>query len=113
MTLREARCAFSYRLALLILHAKDLGYEVAFDEVTERITEKDPTSDHMKNSVHHQGLAADLLLYWRGTYLTQSEDYKELGLYWERMGMKLGLPFRWGGNWGDGNHFSFEWQGIK
>lgn len=113
MTLREARCAFTQCLAELVLLAKTLGYEVAFDEVTERITEKDPTSDHMKNSLHHIGLAGDLLIYKDGKYLTSTEEYTLLGTEWEQMGVRKDLPLRWGGRFKDGNHFSLEWGGRK
>jgi len=50
---------------------------LAYDEVTERITNKDPTSDHMKNSLHHMGIAGDLLLYKNGKYLDKSSDHEE------------------------------------
>lgn len=111
MTLREARCAFTRHLATLVLRAGDLGYEVAFDEVTERLTEKDPTSDHMPGSLHHHGLAGDLLVYKDGKYLTSTDEYTALGELWEQMGRESGLPLTWGGRFRDGNHFSLKWNG--
>ena len=113
MTLRQARCAFSVCVAEAILYIVSQGYEVALDGGTERLTEKDPTSDHMKNSCHHVGLAQDLLLYRNGVYLTQTHEYEALGLYWEELGRKRGLPLAWGGRFNDGNHFSLAWQGRK
>lgn len=113
MSLRQARCDFSRCLADLIIHATELGYEAAFDEVTERITEKDPTSDHMKGSLHHIGLAGDVLLYKDGKYLTSTEEYLPLGTFWESLGITRNLPLRWGGRFKDGNHFSYEWGGKK
>jgi D-alanyl-D-alanine carboxypeptidase-like protein len=113
LTLREARVAFTLAFAELTLQACKLGLEAAFDEVTERITAKDPTSDHMPTSVHHIGLAGDLILYRNGVYLTATEQYKPLGELWERMGVERGLPLVWGGRFTsqDGNHFSLGWQG--
>ncbi len=113
MSLRQARCAFSRCLAELVLYAFSLGYEIAFDEVTERLTEKDPTSDHMPGSTHHSGLGADLLLYKSGVYQVNTEDYLELGLYWEQLGLARNLPLVWGGRFrhADGNHFSHSWMG--
>ena len=75
----------------------------------ERITEKDPTSDHMKNSLHHLGLANDLDLYFNGVYLTRTEDHKFSGDKWKSMHPLC----RWGGDFKhpDGNHYSLEWQG--
>jgi hypothetical protein len=113
MTLRQARCAYSIALATLILRAGDYGLEIAIDEVTDRVTEKDPTTDHMKGSLHEIGLAADLLLYRNGVYLTSTEDYRKLGELWEQMGKQLGLDLAWGGHFSkpDGNHFSLRWNG--
>lgn len=109
LSLRQARVAFTLACARLILEASRLGFEPAMDEGTERLTAKDPSSDHMKNSLHHVGLALDLLLYRDGLYLTQTEDYRRLGEFWER----LHVLARWGGRFNDGNHFSFEWEGRK
>ena len=121
MTLREARCAYSVCVAELVLYAVSQGYEAALDEGTERITDKDPTSDHMKGSLHHLGLAQDLLLYLKGVYLTETAQYQFLGLFWKELGVKKGLPLAWGGDFldkngrpkPDGNHVSLSWMGIK
>lgn len=103
MSLREARVLFTIYLAQLILYAFDLGYEVALGESADFITAKDPTSDHMKGSLHSMGLAADLALYRDGVYLTKTEEYAELGDKWKNL-----HPYcRWGGSFSDGNHFSF------
>jgi hypothetical protein len=112
MTLREARCAFSAAL-IELLTALPEGCEFAFDEVTERLTEKDPTSDHMAGSLHHLGLAADILLYFNGKYATQTESYTFLGEKWEAIGRRRNLPLAWGGRFQrpDGNHFSLKWNG--
>lgn len=113
MTPRQARCAFSMCVAELILYASTQGYEIAIDEATERLTEKDTTSDHRPNSLHHIGLAVDLLLYLNGVYLTDSVQYLFLGRFWKELGVKKGLPLTWGGDFKhpDGNHFSLSWQG--
>lgn len=112
-SLRLARCAYSQALAELVLWIIAQGYEVAFDEVTENLTAKDPTSDHMPGSTHHVGLGADLLLYKNGDYLTNSEEYRFAGEQWELMGAERHLPLAWGGRFGhpDGNHFAHNWNG--
>ena len=91
MTYREARCRFSEALAELVLHARDLGYEIAFNEVMDRVTEKDPTTDHMKGSLHELGLAADMDLYKSGVYLSKTEDHLPLGEWWEARGITWGF----------------------
>jgi len=114
VVLREARCRFTYCLMLLLKHMFDMGYEVALDEVTERLTEKDPTSDHMPQSLHHIGLAADINLYDRqGRWLKHTEDHRSFGEWWEQLGRDLKLPLAWGGHFGDGNHYSLSWGGRK
>lgn len=113
MTLREARCAFTLAVADLIAWAVMHGYEVALAEGMERLTERDPTSDHMPNSLHHVGLAQDLDLYRDGKYLTQTEDHRPLGEKWEELGRRRGLPLAWGGHFKDGNHYSLAWGGRK
>lgn len=113
MTLREARCQFTECLAWLVNFAVTHGYEAAFAEGMDRRTEKDPTSDHMKNSLHDIGLAQDIDLYKNGTYLAKTEDHRELGEAWEAEGQKRGLPLAWGGRFSDGNHYSLTWQGRK
>lgn len=118
MKLSEARCLFSYYLSHLVLEMYKVGYFACFDEVTERLTTKDQTSDHVPNSLHHIGLAGDINLYSRGEdgsleYLSSTEAHRQFGELWESWGEQAGYPLRWGGRFGDGNHYSWEWQGVK
>lgn len=113
MTYRQARCAFTECLADLVVFARKLGYEIAFAEGMDRVTEKDPTTDHMKNSLHELGLAQDIDLYKDGVYLSKTEDHTPLGSYWEALGIARGLPLAWGGRFKDGNHYSLSWGGRK
>lgn len=109
MTLREARVLFTKFVALLIQKAFELGYEPALDEGMDRLTIKDPTTDHMAGSLHGIGLAQDLILYKDGVWQNQSEQYRPLGDYWK----SLHLFCHWGGDFpGDGNHFSFSDESI-
>ena len=52
---------------------------------------------------------SDLHLYRGGRYITNSADHEGLGSWWEKQHPLA----RWGGRWGDGNHYSFQWQGRK
>lgn len=64
------------------------------------------------NSVHSVGLAVDLNLFRDGIYLSSSEDHAKLGAYWKT----LHPLARWGGDFRprpDGNHYSFEYNGVK
>ncbi len=106
-TLREARCHYTSALAYIIGYAVSIGFEVALDEGKSSV-------GHMKGSTHEVGLGQDILLYRPPTgYLKDTEDYKPVGLEWERYGEAKGWPLRWGGRFNDGNHFSWEWNGVK
>lgn len=112
MTLREARCLFSHHVALLIMEAQHLGFEVAIGEVVrdQRTAAANAAAGKgISNSVHLLGLAVDLNLYRDGKYLTLTSDHAELGAWW-----KAQHPlFRWGGDFTrqDGNHYSMTWGG--
>lgn len=70
----------------------------------------------IRTSLHRRGLAGDLLLYRRGAYLTQSEDYEELGVRWEGFSREYDgeeLEFAWGGRFQDGGHFSIVHGGRR
>ena len=79
----------------------------------DRVTEKDPTTDHMKNSLHELGLAQDIDLYKDGVYLSKTEDHAILGGWWEAEGIRRNIPLTWGGRFKDGNHYSLAWGGRK
>ena len=53
-------------------------------------------------SVHPDGTAGDLLIFLNGDMLDRSKDYEQFGTWWESQHPLC----RWGGRWGDGNHFS-------
>jgi len=114
MTLSEAQVLFTSLIAAHVNwinneHGLGLGVNVAFDEVAENITTKDPTSDHMKNSNHHRRLAADLLMFINGVYQEDSEAHEESAAIW----LTRHPLCRNGIGWGDGGHYSIEWGGVS
>lgn len=116
MTLREQRCLFSYLLAKLILYANSLpGHEVAIHEVVrskEQAQANAASGKGISNSLHLDGLAADLNLYINGVWQSDGVKHEPLGRYWKT----LHPLCRWGGDFkpkADGNHYSMEWQGRK
>lgn len=114
MTLREARCLFTKAVCELILYMNSQpGYAAAMSEGMDRVTVKDPTTDHMKGSLHEIGLALDIDLYKDGVYLTNTSDHERFGVWWETKGNAEGLPLAWGGRFKDGNHYSLSYQGKK
>jgi len=60
-------------------------------------------------SAHKQRLAIDLNLFRDGLFLEGTEAHRELGEWWEQQHPLA----RWGGRFNDGNHYSFEYQGMK
>ena len=60
------------------------------------------------NSCHKLKLAIDLNLFKDGEFLTDTEDHRPIGEWWE----SLHPLCRWGGRWNDGNHYSLEHNGF-
>lgn len=112
MTLREKQSLFVILVSALIQHAYDKGYELTFGEALrtpEQAAINAKKGVGIKNSLHIIKLAIDLSLFKDGKFLSKSEDHKELGEYWE----SLHPLCRWGGRFGDGNHYSLEHEGKK
>lgn len=63
----------------------------------------------IRNSNHEFALAQDFNLFKGGVYLSTTEAHRPLGEYWE----SLHPLCRWGGRFGDGNHYSIEHEGRK
>lgn len=60
-------------------------------------------------SAHKLRIAIDLNLFIGGEYRSRTEDHRELGEWWEKQHPLA----RWGGRFGDGNHYSLEYEGVK
>lgn len=112
MTLRAKQSLFARHVGALIARAYALGYEITFGE-TYRTPEQAALNAKkgigIKNSLHTQRLAIDLNLFKNGVWLKTTEHYEPLGLWWEQQHELA----RWGGRFGDGDHFSFEHEGRR
>jgi hypothetical protein len=106
MTLGQKQRKFTQMLGLLINFAYVRGYELTLSRgyVSEAANEAD--GGHPR-SLHLQRLAIDLNLFKDGVYLTETEDHRELGEFWESIGGT------WGGRFNDGNHYSLAHGGMK
>jgi hypothetical protein len=103
MSLVNKQAEFAQMVALLLLHANQLGYQVTLGDAF-----RDERVKYGKlNSLHRKRLAIDLNLFKNGRYLSKTEDHKPLGDYWESIGGS------WGGWFDDGNHYSLEHEGVK
>jgi len=94
MSLGDQQREFTLRIALLIVWAYREGYEITVGDFFAH-------DGHIKDSFHYKKLAADLNLFKDGIYLTKTEDHAPLGEYWKKLGGS------WGGEWNDGNHYSW------
>lgn len=113
MTLGEKQRLFMSLLPKLLMYAYEKGYELTLGDgyrdprVFGEVGDKKGYG--RSRSVHKQRLAIDLNLFKHGKYLSQTEDHKSLGNYWET----LHPDCRWGGRYQDGNHYSMEYQGRQ
>lgn len=108
MTHGDKRRLFTHNVAMLILYAETLGYEMAIDNTTGPT----PAGDR---SLHPHGLAVDMNLYkvgadGRRTYLRSTSAHAPLGEFWK----SLHPLNRWGGDFPnpDGNHYSITHWGL-
>lgn len=108
--LLKAQQEFAQDAALLVQHAKTLGFEVTLGEVLRPKELQDlyiqTGRSWTPNSRHLDKLAIDLQLFRGGEYLTDEPSYAELGGWWEAL--RPGLN-KWGASSGrprrDANHF--------
>ena len=113
MSLRKKQSEFAKLVARLIDKAHELGYEITLGDAY-----RDPRvhgalgvrkSYSHPNSAHKVRLAIDLNLFKDGEFLEQTSDHQPLGEWWEKQHELA----RWGGRFNDGNHYSFEHNGVK
>lgn len=86
---------------------RELAKFVEFTELARCISNN--TGSGIRNSLHELRLAQDFNLFRNGVFLTGTDSHRQLGEYWE----SLAPDCRWGGRFGDGNHYSIEHQGRK
>lgn len=95
----------------LIIKVIQMMIDDGFEPMMGRDGEK-----HMKNSLHYDGLAMDIILTKNGIVFEKTEVHRPYGLYWE----SLHPDCFWGGNGlkedglrHDGNHYSVTYLGKK
>jgi len=111
MTLGDKQKLFMHAVKNLIQHIHEQGYECTLGDGYRdpRVfgNKGESKGYGYKNSNHKIRLAIDLNLFKNGKYLTETEDHRPIGEYWENLN-----PYaRWGGRFNDGNHYSFEHEG--
>lgn len=108
MTLSDRQWEFLKDVALLILFAERQGWKLTGGELWRpKEMQQIYVSRGQSNAsqgFHQQRLAIDLNLFIDNEYKTATEEYSELGKFWE----SIRPENRWGGNFkarNDGNHF--------
>lgn len=105
MTLGQKQELFAYHSARLILRAYEKGYQVRLGHALRCFD----CPIGRKHSLHKSKLAIDINLFKDGSYLSSTEDHRELGEWWE----KQHNEFSWGGHFQDGNHYSMKHNGRR
>lgn len=112
MNLHKRQLLFGKLYAEFIVKLHELGYEVKHGETKRsklQALANAATGKGIANSLHIKLLAGDLELYKDGKWLTKIEDYKEAAELWESMHYLCSAGYYFG----DGNHFSITFRGIK
>ena len=132
MTLGQKQELFAGLLPQLITRAYEMGFRVRLQELRRGKEQAEYNATHcgfckkeeirhgrnvdhefkaigIKNSLHCDGLALDLVLFRDGKPLWATKRYRELGEYWEA----LHELCAWGGRFDDGGHFSIMHKGRR
>jgi hypothetical protein len=113
VSLRATQSDFARLIPRLIDKAFELGFEVTLGDAYRDPRVFGPIGQKRgyghSRSAHKQRLAIDLNLFKDGQFLGTTEAHAPLGEWWERQHELA----RWGGRFDDGNHYSFEIDGIK
>jgi hypothetical protein len=139
LTLGAKQEIFAGLLPQLITRAYELGFRVRLKELLRAPEQAEYNATHcgtckkraaahsgkghdfhaigIRNSLHCEGLALDLVLFRDGRPLWATERYRELGEYWE----SLHELTYWGGRTGkigdrlrrDGGHFAMTHRGRQ
>ena len=107
MSRRSKQSEFMICVADLILWAHGEGFGLTGGDLWR--SPEECIRRGKEDSVHGMRLAIDLNLIIDGDYISDGEAHRPMGEFWK----SLHDDACWGGDWGDGNHYSFEHQGQK
>lgn len=111
MKLGDKQRHFTRMVGLLIEYAYQQGYELTFGDAYRDprvFGEVGESKGYGRSRSNHKiRLAMDFNLFKDGEFLQTTEAHRPLGEYWESLGGS------WGGQFGDGNHYSWEHEGRR
>lgn len=105
MRLGKKQELFMRCLVQLLMHIHQRGFDVRGGELERsRLAAEEYARKGVGivNSLHRVRLAIDLNLFYQGKYMRSTESHRHFGEFWE----SLHPLCRWGGRFGDGNHYS-------
>jgi hypothetical protein len=112
MRLIERQKLFMRLLPRLLDYCHAAGYEVTGSELwrtPEMAAWYARRGLGIENSLHCDRLAIDLNFFRNGRWIKDGSQLEDVGRFWE----SLHPLCRWGGRFGDGNHFSITYRGRK
>jgi hypothetical protein len=110
MSLSDLQQAFALNVSLLIQRINDTGHGCTGGEwyrTPEQAAINAAKGIGIRNSLHCKRLAVDLNLFKDGVFLTDEEDHRQFGEWWEELDPRN----RWGGRFKDGCHYSMTDDG--
>lgn len=113
MRLSQKQADFTLLVSKLIAYAYEQGYALTLgdgyrDPRVHGVPGEKKSYSH-PNSTHKFRLAIDFNLFKDGQFLGTTEAHRPLGEWWEGQHPLA----RWGGRFSDGNHYSFEHEGVS
>lgn len=109
-SLHTKQVRFVFMIAELIYFARQSGLELTFGEAYRTPGQAAMNAKNGKgiaHSLHTLRLAVDFNLFVNGVYDATGQHHEPLGVYWESIGGS------WGGRFGDPNHYSLAYNGVK
>jgi len=112
MTLGEKQRLFARLFGTLIARIYEQGYECTLDwgyRPPEVAAYYASIGIGIRSRLHTLKLAEDLNLFLKEEWKRDTEDHRQFGEWWE----KQHVLCRWGGRFGDGNHYSVTHDGRQ
>lgn len=113
LTLSQLQKLFTLEASLIPWYAYSLGYDMTDGDAwrNPKLFGEPGFSKGYGHprSCHKIRLARDYNLFKDGQFLQETEDHRPVGEWW-----KSRSPYHtWGGDFNDGNHYSFTIDGMK
>jgi hypothetical protein len=112
VSLGDQQRLFAKLVGRLLVYVYEQGYEVTLDwcyRPPEVAAYYASIGVGIRSSLHTLKLAIDLNLFKDDVWLRTTEGHQPIGEWWEKQHPLC----RWGGRFGDANHYSLTRDGVK